>query len=103
MAIVLDIETIGQSVDEIPERALDYLFRSLERDAPDPVELERRREELVSRLGLDPTTGRVVCIGVVDSETPFERTFSHTDEKDLLGSFWAWLEGARPSLFVTFN
>ena len=103
MAIVLDIETVGQSSEEIPERALDYLFRGLERDAPDPEELERRREELLSRLGLDPTTGRIVCIGVVDSETSFERTFSHIDEKELLESFWRWLEGARPSLFVSFN
>jgi predicted PolB exonuclease-like 3'-5' exonuclease len=103
MAIVLDIETIGQSVEEIPERALDYLFRGLERDAPDPEELERRRGELFSRLGLDPTTGRIVCVGVLDSETSFERTFSHTDEKELLESFWQWLEGARPTLFVSFN
>ncbi len=103
MAIVLDIETIGQPVEEIPERALDYLFRGLERDAPDPVELERRREELLSRLGLDPTTGRIVCIGVIDTETPFERTFAQSDEKELLESFWRWLDGARPTLFVTFN
>ena len=103
MAIVLDIETIGQPVEEIPERALEYLFRGLERDAPDPEELERRREDLVSRLGLDPTTGRVVCIGVVDSETGFERTFAQADEKELLESFWRWLEGGRPSLFVSFN
>jgi predicted PolB exonuclease-like 3'-5' exonuclease len=103
MAIVLDIETIGQPADEIPERALEYLFQGLERDSPDPAELEMRREELLSRLGLDPTTGRIVCIGVIDSETSFERTFSHEDEKELLSSFWQWLESARPSLFVTFS
>jgi predicted PolB exonuclease-like 3'-5' exonuclease len=103
MAIVLDIETVGQSAEDIPERALDYLYRSLERDGPDPEEVERRRQDLLSRLGLDPTTGRVVCIGVLDSESSFERTFAEPDEKTLLESFWTWLEGARPSLFVTFN
>jgi predicted PolB exonuclease-like 3'-5' exonuclease len=103
MAIVLDIETVGQSPEEIPERALAYLYQVLERDAPDPEELERRREDLFDRFGLDPTTGRVVCIGVLDSETSFERTFSQADEKELLESFWTWLEGARPTLFVTFN
>ena len=103
MPIVLDIETIGRPVEEIPERALEYLYRALERDAPDPVELERRREDLLSRLGLDPTTGRVVCIGVIDSETSYERTFSHVEEKELLQSFWHWLDGARPTLFVSFN
>ncbi len=103
MAIVLDIETVGRPVEEIPDRALEYLFRGLERDAPDPVELERRREELISRLGLDPTTGRIICIGVVDSETEVEQMFSHADEKELLSSFWVWLETARPTLFVSFN
>jgi predicted PolB exonuclease-like 3'-5' exonuclease len=103
MAIVLDIETVGQNPEQIPERALDYLLRALERDAPDPQDLERRREDLFSRLGLDPTTGRIVCIGVIDSETSFERTFSQVDEKKLLESFWKWLEGARPALFVSFN
>jgi len=103
MAIVVDIETVGQSVEEIPERALDYLFRGLERDAPDPEELERRRKDLLSRLGLDPTTGRIVCVGILDSESSFERTFSHIDEKELLESFWRWLESARPTLFVSFN
>jgi hypothetical protein len=103
MAIVIDIETVGQKVEEIPERALDYLLRSIERDAPDPQELERRREDLFSRLGLDPTTGRIVCIGVLDSETAYERTFSQADERELLESFWRWLYGERPTLFVTFN
>ena len=51
MALVLDIETVGQSIDAVPERALDYLFRGLERDSPEPEELEKRREDLVSRFG----------------------------------------------------
>jgi DNA polymerase elongation subunit (family B) len=103
MPIVLDIETVGRRVEEIPERALEYLYRGLERDAPDPEELERRREELLSRLGLDPATGKVVCIGVIDAETSVERAFSHADERELLQSFWAWLDSARPTLFVSFN
>jgi hypothetical protein len=103
MAIVLDIETVGQKPEEIPQRALDYLLRALERDRPDPPELERRREDFFSRLGLDPTTGRIVCVGVLDSESSIERTFSQEDERELLESFWRWLDGERPSLFVTFN
>ena len=57
MALVLDIETVGQSIDAVPERALDYLFRGLERDSPEPEELEKRREDLVSRFGLGPDHG----------------------------------------------
>jgi DNA polymerase elongation subunit (family B) len=103
MAIVLDIETVGQKPEEIPERALDYLLQALERDAPDPQDLARRREDLFSRLGLDPTTGRIVCVGTVDAETSEERTFSDPDERALLEAFWRWLESTRPTLFVTFN
>jgi 3'-5' exonuclease len=103
MALVLDIETVGQGIDEIPERALDYLYRALERDSPDPQEIERRREDLISRLGLDPTTGRVVCVGVFDADGAFERTFTDSSERDLLGSFWRFLAEVQPSLVVTFN
>lgn len=103
MALVLDIETVGQSIDEIPERALDYLYRAIERDQPDPEELERRRQDLIARLGLDPTTGRVVCIGALDSEGAFERAFTAPSERELLASFWRFLEQARPPLVVTFN
>lgn len=103
MALVLDIETVGQRVDEIPERALDYLYRALERDRPEPEELERRREDLISRLGLDATTGRVVCVGVLDSEGTLEKTFTHPSERELLVSFWRLLEEVRPELVVTFN
>src|SRR5262245_52474921 len=102
MPIVLDIETVGRAVEDIPGRALEYLYRGLERDAPDPEELERRRGDLLSRLGLDPATGKVVCIGVIDVATSVERTFSHADERELLLSFWAWLDAARPTLFVSF-
>ena len=76
MALVLDIETVGQSIDAVPERALDYLFRGLERDSPEPEELEKRREDLVSRFGLDPTTGRVIVIGLVDTDKAKPSMFS---------------------------
>jgi predicted PolB exonuclease-like 3'-5' exonuclease len=101
--IVLDIETVGQRVEEIPERAFEYLLRSIGRDAPDPEELERRREDLVSRLGLDPTTGRVICIGVLDIATEAGKTFSAREEKELLLSFWQWMESAAPTYFVSFS
>lgn len=103
MALVLDIETVGQSVDEIPERALEYLFRGLERDEPEPEELERRRADLIDRFGLDPTTGRVVCVGTVDSESGEQRAFADRDEQHLLEAFWSFLSDNGSSLFVTFN
>ncbi|HXV60712.1 MAG TPA: ribonuclease H-like domain-containing protein [Vicinamibacteria bacterium] len=103
MDIVLDIETVGQGAEDVPERALEYLFRSLERDQPDPEELERRREDLVSRFGLDPTTGRVVCVGTLDVETSREQAFVEASERALLESFWQWLSDRKPTLLITFN
>jgi DNA polymerase elongation subunit (family B) len=102
-AVALDVETVGAKVEEIPGRALDYLLRALERDEPPPEELERRRVDLFERFGLDPTTGRVVCVGVADVEGAFERVFVDASEKELLLYFWGWLQETRPELIVTFN
>ena len=80
-ALVFDIETVGISVDDIPDRALEYLFKSLERDDPEPEELERRGKEMISRFGLDPSTGRVIVIGVLDFESGDETAFTDESEK----------------------
>jgi len=101
--LVLDIETVGQSVDEIPERALDYLFKSLERDAPDPEDLERRREDMIARFGLDPTTGRVIVIGLLDVDTREETVFADDSEVELLANFWDWLAAHEHDPYVTFS
>jgi DNA polymerase elongation subunit (family B) len=103
VALVIDIETVGQAPDEIQPRALDYLFRSLSRDNPSEEEMEARRKELVGRFSLDPTTGRIVCIGLVETESGEEKALGHSDERDLLTSFWRYLEEGKPDRFVTFN
>jgi len=102
-ALVLDIETVSQSVEEVPDRALEYLFKSLERDRPDEEELKRRREEMISRFGLDPTTGRVIVIGLLDLGTRAETVFSDDSEKELLSKFWDWLAANEHEPYVTFN
>lgn len=102
-AIVLDIETVGHSVDEIPQRALEYLFQGLERDVTDPEDLERRREDMISRFGLDPTTGRVIVVGLVDVDTGAETVFADDVENDLLSKFWNWVDANVYERYVTFN
>lgn len=102
-ALVLDIETVSRSVEDIPERALEYLFKSLTRDQPDEEEVEKRREDMISRFGLDPTTGRVIVIGVLDVGTRAETVFADDSEKELLSKFWDWLAANEREPYVTFN
>lgn len=103
MALVIDIETVGQNPKSIPSRALDYLFRHVERDASSEKELELRQKEIVERFSLDPTTGTIICIGIVDTDRQTEKVLTHKDEKSLLSSFWKLLDENPPKLFVTFN
>lgn len=103
MALVVDIETVGQSLEKIPSRALDYLFRSLSRDDPGEEEIEARRKEMIERFSLDPTTGSVICIGLYDTERSQEKALLGRREEEVLSSFWSFLEQDSPELFVTFN
>ncbi len=103
MALVIDIETVGQTPEKIPARALAYLFRHLDKEQLSAEDLEARRKEVVSRFSLDPTVGTVICIGLVDTETGEENAIVDPDEKTLLGSFWRYLRDHPPELFVTFN
>jgi DNA polymerase elongation subunit (family B) len=103
MPLVIDIETVGQKVEELPDKVTESLYRSIERDDPDPEELERRREELINRLSLDATTGRIICVGVLDTESGEDRAFCHESEKELLEAFWQYFAERRPELIVTFH
>ncbi|MFQ5789693.1 MAG: ribonuclease H-like domain-containing protein [Acidobacteriota bacterium] len=103
MALVVDIETAGHTPEDIPSRAMDYLLRRLQRDDPTGEELEARRKDMVEKFGLDPTTGRIVCIGLLDTESGAEEALGDEEEANLLTSFWDFLGRTRPELFVTFN
>jgi hypothetical protein len=93
--LVVDIETVGQPLDAIPERAREILF--------DSIQNEEEREIAVDRLGLDPATGRIVCIGVHWIELDRSRAYWQSDEVELLSNFWADIAQIRPTRFVTFN
>ena len=53
--LIIDFATVGQDRESIPERALDILL---------VTEDDEATEEIVGRFGLDPCTGRIICIGV---------------------------------------
>jgi len=103
MPLVVDIETVGQDEDRIPARALEILFRGLQHPEASEEENQARRQEAIDRFGLDPTTGRIVCIGLLDAESSRREAYYGTDEKTLITSFWQFLDRTRPQLFVTFN
>lgn len=103
MALVVDIETVGRASWEIPPRVLAYLFRHLERDGEGQEEIEARRQEIIGRFSLDPATGAIICIGLLDTENGHERALYYREEKKLLTAFWDVLGQNPPELFVTFN
>ena len=103
MALVIDIETVGLGIEDIPPRALEILFRNLAHPEASEEEIEARKKEMVDRFGLDPTTGRIVCIGLLDAESETKEAYYGTDESVLLTSFWEYLDRTVPELFVTFN
>jgi DNA polymerase elongation subunit (family B) len=103
MPLVVDIETIGLDEDQIPPRALEILSRGIRHPEASDEEIEQRWREAVERFGLDPTTGRIVCIGLMDAESTFKEAYYGADESTLLTSFWEYLDRTQPELFITFN
>jgi DNA polymerase elongation subunit (family B) len=92
--LVVDIETVGQELESISPRAREILL---------DVETEEDRQKVLDNLGLDPCTGRIICIGVHWIELDKSRAYVHTEERELLSSFWSDLGQIRPQRYVTFN
>src|SRR5438132_12454462 len=92
--LVVDIETVGQDPEIIPPRAREILL---------DVESAEDRLKVLDSLGLDPCTGRIICIGVYWLELDNVRAYLQPDERELLANFWAARGHIRPHRFVTFN
>src|SRR6266478_2691905 len=92
--LVVDIETVGQEPELIPDRAREILL---------DVETEDDRQHVLEGLGLDPCTGRIICIGVHWIELDRSRVYSQGNERELLANFWSDIGQIRPQRFVTFN
>ena len=92
--LVVDIETVGQDPETIPARAREILL---------DVETDEERTKVLDCLGLDPCTGRIICIGVYWIELDKSRAYCHDDERELLANFWNDMGQIRPQKYVTFN
>ena len=78
----------------IPARAREILL---------DVETDEDRQKVVESFGLDPCTGRIICIGVHWLELERSRAYCQPDERELLANFWSDIGQIRPQRFVTFN
>ncbi len=116
--LIFDIETVGESFDEMDVTTQEVLSRWVVRTAKDEVSRESQLQDLKQGLGFSPLTGKIVAIGLYDLErkqgavyytgegieadtTNGEYVLKQRSEKEMLEDFW---EGAKSyDTFVTFN
>ena len=110
--LIFDIETIGDSWDNLDPETQTYLLKY--------AETEEKQAEVKSTLGLYPLTGQIVAIGLYDPEKDIKSVYLQApesqleasyekdgiiyilgDESEILQKFWATIK--KYSTFVTFN
>ncbi|MFZ1075773.1 MAG: ribonuclease H-like domain-containing protein [Minisyncoccia bacterium] len=119
MALVFDIETVGESWDTFDETTQHNLSRWIRESAKDNEEYEYELAMLKEGMGFSPLTGFIVAIGVYDTErekgavyfsAPGAKIkaseegpikYEAMDEKGMLEQFWK--VAAVCNEFVSFN
>ena len=119
MALIFDIETIGEDFDLLDKTTQEVLTRWIKKESENKEEYKVSLEELKSGLGFSPLTGEIVVIGVLDSEKnegavyfqaleekldDFEEDgikFRPMPEKEILQKFWQVAKEYKE--FVSFN
>jgi DNA polymerase elongation subunit (family B) len=116
--LIFDIETIGESWNDLDETTKEALSRWIYRTAKSDTEKGAFQKDLEERLGFSPLTGKIVAIGLYDVERQQGAVYytglgnesdcveddfilKQRSEKEMLEDFW---EGAKSyDTFVTFN
>ncbi len=119
MALVFDIETVGEKWEALDETTQHNLSWYLRESSRSEEEFEYEMKELKEGMGLSPLTGSVVAIGVFDTEkekgavyfsAPGETIEAHEEggikyeameEKEMLEKFWQVATVCNE--FVSFN
>ena len=119
MALVFDIETIGEDFDSLDATTQEVLTRWIKKEADTEEEYEKSLADLKNGLGFSPLTGQIVAIGVYDTEKEKGAVyFESQDEKitdsedgnmkfrvlkedEMLRQFWNLAE--KYDEFVSFN
>jgi hypothetical protein len=66
--LILDLKTVGESWDGLPQPLQTYLLRWVERTARNQTERQLGQDETINRLSLSPFTGHVISLGIFDRE-----------------------------------
>lgn len=119
MALVFDIETVGEAWDSLDEATQENLSYWIRESADDDESYQYEMQKLKEGMGLSPLTGFIVAIGVYDTEKEKGAVyFSAPDaklaeseesgisykpmgEREMLVQFWK--VAAVCSEFVSFN
>ena len=76
MALVFDIETVGESWDALDETTQHNLSYWIREDTGDSDSYAYEMSKLKEGMGLSPLTGFIVAIGVYDTEREKVRCIS---------------------------
>jgi uncharacterized protein YprB with RNaseH-like and TPR domain len=120
MALVFDIETVGEEFDKLDETTKNSLTRWIKREAGnDKEKYNAYLTDLKEGLGFSPLTGKIVAIGVYDTlknkgvvyfqapdviEEEYKEAgflFKPMEEKEMLEKFWQGVKNYKE--FVSFN
>ena len=119
MALVFDIETVGEEWNELDKTTQENLAWYIEQSSRDEDEYEYELKQVKEGLGLSPLTGFIVAIGAYDSEkkqgavyfqapgASLEETeddgikYKPMGEKAMLEQFWEVARHVHE--FVSFN
>lgn len=119
MALVFDIETIGEDFERMDEVTRKALTRWIKREAENEERYKAMAEDMKQGLGFSPLTGEIAAIGVFDTEknrgvvyyqSPDENgkdtieenfTFKPRTEQEMLKAFWEGVLNYKE--FVSFS
>ena len=78
--LVIDIET-HRNETNLDQEDMEYLLSPAEQES-DPADQEKRREEIRDRFSLNPFTGEIVCIGMLNPATSRARVLFQADDEE---------------------
>lgn len=117
--LVFDIETIGESYEDLDETTKEVLTHWIKKESRDEEEFQRDLKNIKEGMGFSPLTGEIVVIGMLNPETgkgevyyqsPEKKekvieekgiAFKPMIEKEMLEKFWETASNYQE--FISFN